>query len=75
MKNFKQVMIKQDKLDKIFCNICGREVLKNKFGRFEDYLSINKIWEYDSEFDGSMHSFDICQDCYKNLLANMKIKP
>lgn len=75
MKNFKQIMVYTDKVEKIFCNLCGSEIEKNRFGYFQDYLSINKTWDYDSDFDGSIHSFDICQNCYKNLLVQMKIKP
>ena len=46
-----------------------------KFGYFDDYLSIDKIWSYDSKFDGLNHSFDICQDCIEKLICEMKIKP
>lgn len=75
MKNFKQVTIYTDKLESVFCNLCGSEIKKNQFGYFDDYLSVNKTWDYDSNFDGLTHSFDLCQNCYKNLIAQMKIKP
>ena len=65
----------EDTLHEIVCNICGEKILKNEFGYFEDFLEINKTWGYHSSFDGETHDFDICMQCYKKFLDEMKIKP
>lgn len=68
-------MVLKNKVEKVICNMCGNEIIKNEYGHFEDYLSVNKIWGYNSNFDGLEHSFDICQNCYNDLIERMKIKP
>lgn len=75
MKNFKQVMILENVVENIFCNMCGEPISQNEFGHFAEHLSVNKVWGYNSDFDCSEHSFDICQKCYADLISQMKIKP
>jgi len=67
--------IREEIVQDIFCNICGEKIQKNKLGYFEDFLGINKTWGYHSPFDGETHDFDICLNCYKEILDKMKIKP
>ncbi|MDR1688442.1 MAG: hypothetical protein LBS21_07505 [Clostridiales bacterium] len=61
--------------EKMICNFCGLEIKKNEFGYFDEHLSVEKKWGYGSEFDSETHSFEICEDCYKRLIAEFRIKP
>jgi len=65
----------EETIHEIVCNICAKKIPKNEFGYFEDFLEINKTWNYHSPFDSETHAFDICLSCYKKILDNMKIKP
>jgi len=77
MKIRKTITIeKQDDIvQDIVCNICAKLIPKNEFGYAQDFLEIDKTWGFHSPFDGEAHRFDICLDCYKKLLNDMKIKP
>jgi len=59
----------------IQCNVCGRDVDKNKSGYFEDHLSISKAWGYHSPYDGEIHGIDVCMDCYHCWTAGFAIPP
>ena len=60
---------KNEKIEKIFCNMCGKEIQKSD-GFFHDHIHIDKTWGYFSEKDGKTHSFDICETCYDRLLES-----
>lgn len=77
MKKFNQEMIQklEKKIDKVYCNACGREIKMNKYGYFDDYLTVEKRWSYGSRFDNQVHSFDLCQDCYNILIESLQVKP
>lgn len=75
MKSFKHVTIKDVSVSNVTCNVCGEDIRRNKLGYIEDYLCIEKTWGFGSEFDGVNHSIDICQECYRELFDDLKIKP
>lgn len=75
MKIFLERTVAEESLDTISCNICGRQVKKNDFGYFEDHLSVTKTWGYGTPLDGETHTFDICFDCYSDMLDNFVIPP
>ena len=60
-------------IDKIICNKCGKEILvKNEIPE-ADVLSVQKRWGYFSEKDNEVHSFDLCEECYDELVATFRI--
>ncbi|MBQ9765796.1 MAG: hypothetical protein IJW18_06335 [Lachnospiraceae bacterium] len=64
---------KQDNIKKIVCNKCGRELeLENGIAR-EDYCTVNKLWGYFSQRDGQRHRFELCEQCYEELIAGFLI--
>lgn len=73
MKIYKNEITVVKKIDTIKCNCCGNEITTDGQGYTSDYLSVSKRWGYNSDFDNQEHSFDICQDCYKKLIATFKI--
>lgn len=56
-----------------FCNICAKK-LKMENGLFkEDVFEAVKEWGYFSNKDLEVHKFNICEDCYDNLIKDFKI--
>ena len=54
-------------IDKIICNKCGKEIVE------ADVLSVEKRWGYFSEKDNEVHSFDLCEKCYDELVSTFQI--
>jgi len=57
------------------CNLCGQQVNKDDFGYIDDHLSVDKVWGYGTPLDGETHKFDLCYDCYTDLINRFVIKP
>lgn len=57
---------------KILCNMCGKEL--NRDDRLEG-LSITRQMGYGSKYDGEEIDFDLCCNCFDNLIDSMKINP
>ncbi|MDR3239152.1 MAG: hypothetical protein LBT44_03580 [Clostridiales bacterium] len=74
MKTYKIVHVEQKELDSVVCNMCGKIVSKNRHGYIADSLSVEKTWSYESSWDGETHSFDLCMDCYRNLINAFTVK-
>ncbi len=70
----RQYQIKETKeIYKIICNKCGREIPVVN-GRAEiGVFSTDFTWGYFSNKDGERHSFDLCEDCYDEMLSGFKI--
>jgi len=75
MRVFLNRTIPLPELQNVSCNSCGREVIKDTHGYFEDHLSITKAWGYHSPFDGQIHDIDICIDCYESWVSQFEIPP
>ena len=39
----------------------------------EGCISIDHAWDYFSEKDGQVHHFDLCEECYDELVSGFKI--
>lgn len=75
MKIFSEAGPASPRLDEVQCNLCGRRLKKNDFGYFEDHLSVSKTWGYESPIDGEAHEFDLCIECYSELIGRFKLPP
>lgn len=69
----KEVLVEKAKIDKMKCNVCGKEIKVENGIIEEGVLSADKVWGYFSEKDGQIHSFDICEDCYDKWIKTFKI--
>ena len=69
MKKYTQ----DNKLDKIICNKCGRELNVEKQIPKEGVLSVRTAWGYFSKKDGQIHSFDLCEDCYDQWIKTFAV--
>ncbi len=75
MKIFEKKIVTKKQVKYILCNKCGKKInFKHKFKR-QDYLDVKKNWGYHSDYDGQVHSFQICRECYKELINSFEIKP
>lgn len=64
--------IKKD-IKMICCNACGRNLTIEKGILKEDAFEATKEWGYFSNKDTQVHHFNLCEECYDQLIANFKI--
>lgn len=75
MRKYKVISVEKLEVDEIICNGCGKKIIKNQFGYFQEHLHVEKNWEYSSKRDGEKHSFDLCQECYEKMIHDFKFFP
>ncbi len=56
--------MQQAKIQALFCNKCGKELVLADGSPREGVCSVEVSWGYFSRKDGETHSFDLCEDCY-----------
>lgn len=60
-------------INKIICNKCGKEIpMKGEIAQ-KDVLQVEKRWGYFSKRDNEVHKFDLCEECYDELIATFQI--
>ncbi len=74
MRQYKTEKRESYELDKIICNKCGKEIPVIKGVAQEDFLQVNKRWGYFSNKDNQEDAFDLCEDCYDELVTGFKFK-
>lgn len=74
MREYKEVEIKIERVNKVYCNMCGECIEADISGNINDYVHIAKKWGYNSDMDGEKHNIDLCQKCYKDMISKFKIK-
>ena len=74
MRQYKTEKTVVNELDKIICNKCGKEIKVIEGVAQEDYLEVNKRWGYFSNKDNKEDAFELCEDCYDELVASFKIR-
>ena len=57
------------KLDNIFCDICG-ECCKKEANN--EYASLCAHWGYDSKKDLIRHNIDLCESCFDKTIQFLK---
>jgi len=73
MRQYREQVVKNNEIEKVFCNKCGKEIKVENGMLKEDVLEVQKRWSYFSGRDNEVHSFDLCEDCYGQLIADFKI--
>jgi hypothetical protein len=53
----------------IICDKCGKILKPNELGMMPDFFSVEKQWTYPSKYDGEIHCFDLCEECYSELFS------
>ena len=65
---------KEKKIKDVCCNKCGKSIkVENNIVK-EGVFSIDYKWGYFSGMDSEIHSFDICEECYKEFLKSFCIE-
>ena len=63
----------ENKLEKVICNQCGRELQVKDGVLQEGVFSASVLWGFFSEKDGEKHTFDLCESCYGKLIKGFQI--
>ena len=61
-------------LDRIICNGCGKVITVRRGMPMEGVFSVHQVWEYMSGKDGEIDRFDLCEDCYDELVSGFRIQ-
>ena len=70
----RQFRTELERTEKIICNKCGKEILVRGGVPQEDVLEVRKRWGYHSRKDNQVDCFDLCEDCYDELIRSFRIK-
>ena len=60
-------------METVICNCCGKKLAVREGIVREGVLRVDHAWDYFSEKDGEVHHFDICEECYDQLVRTFKI--
>ena len=66
MRQYRTEKKELNELDKIICNKCGKEIKVTR--------GVEKCWGYFSNKDNQEDRFELCEDCYDELVASFKFK-
>lgn len=71
MRQYRMQEIKE--VSKIICNKCGKEIFVKNGMATEEVLSVEKRWGYFSNKDNEVHEFDLCEECYDQMIKSFVI--
>lgn len=74
MRQYNTVVKETKEIEKIICNKCGKEIPVIKGVPQGDVLEVEKRWGYFSSKDNRMDQFDLCEECYDELVKGFQIK-
>ncbi len=57
----------------LVCNKCNKNIKKNSHNYYEDFLQVEKRWNYHSSFDNEVHKFNLCEECYKTIIGDFLV--
>ncbi len=60
-------------LETVICNCCGKKMAVKEGIVREGVLRVDHTWDYFSEKDGENHGFDLCEECYDQMLSTFCI--
>jgi hypothetical protein len=69
LRTYKTVHTEIQELDAVACNKCG----VSKSNIWDTFISIDKTWAYGTGWDGETHSFDLCERCYGDMIAQFTL--
>ena len=64
MRKYKEKEMLESQLDKVICNQCGKELLVEDGILKEGCFGIDYSFDYFSNKDGYIYSFDLCEECF-----------
>ncbi len=60
-------------LETVICNGCGKKLIVKDGILREGVLRLDHAWDFFSEKDGEVHHMDLCEDCYDQIVRNLRI--
>ena len=72
MRVYKEKELKETEVEKVFCNQCGKELLVEDGILKEGCFSVDYTFDYFSNKDGYIYSFDLCEACYDQMISKFK---
>lgn len=73
MYKFITKKIKRKEVEEIVCNRCGKRIHMTAHGPEEDVLHVEQHWGYFSKKDGECHKFDLCEECYDEIVKEFRV--
>lgn len=68
MRKYKDTDMQKNLPDQVWCNKCGKKLsVKDGFVR-EGCFHVTYSFEYFSRKDGTKHTWDLCENCYDEML-------
>lgn len=58
---------------RVVCNRCGKELRLEKGILKEGCFSADILFGYFSRRDGARHRFDLCEDCYDEIISQFRV--
>ena len=74
MRQYNTELKETKEMSRIICNKCGKEIPVIGGVPSEDTLEVEKRWGYFSMKDNQLDRFDLCEDCYDELVESFRIK-
>lgn len=59
--------------NQLFCNVCGKTLKMEQGILKEGVFEATKEWGYFSHKDLEVHYFQMCEDCYNQMISNFVI--
>ena len=72
MRVYKEKELKENEVEKVFCNQCGKELLVEEGILKEGCFSVDYTFDYFSNKDGYIYSFDLCETCFDQMISKFK---
>ena len=72
MRVYQEKEQKETELVKVFCNQCGRKLLVDEGILKEGCFSIDYRFDYFSNKDGYIYSFDLCEECFDKMISGFQ---
>ena len=60
-------------LTELYCNRCGKKLHVENGIAMEGVLPVDIAWGYFSQKDTQRHQFDLCEDCYDEIIRGFAI--
>lgn len=75
MKTTKKVMVEQEEIDDIFCNMCGDSCIDKHVKNAEGLIEVQVSGGYGSDHigDGIEYTFSLCERCVMDAIRKFKI--
>lgn len=74
MRQYNTELKETKEMSRIICNKCGKEIPVIGGVPSENTLEVEKRWGYFSKKDNQLDRFDLCEDCYDELVESFRIK-